>query len=1123
MRCPQCGRENAPDAKFCGECGMRLASACPACGSVNPPSNRFCSACGALLIPAPPPARFSSPVQYTPRYIAEKILGARGEVEGERKQATVLFADLKSSMELIADRDPEDARALLDPVLERMIEAVHRYEGTVNQVMGDGIMAIFGAPLAHEDHAVRACLAALRMQDSIRRYAEEVRRTEGIPVQIRVGMNSGEVVIRSVSSTLRMEYMVVGQTTHLAARMEQMATAGSILLTAGTLRLAEGQVRVKALGPSRVKGLEEPVEVYELLGAEAAHSRIHAAAPQDLTHFVGREKELDQLREALERARTGRGQIVAVIGEPGVGKSRLSWEFTRSPQTQGWLILEGTSASYGKATTYFTLLGLLRGYFDVEPSDSPKTVREKITGKLLALDRTLEPVLPAVLSLFDLPAEDPQWQELDPSRRRQRTLDGIKRLLLRESQVQPLLLVMEDLHWVDGETQALLDSLVESLPTARLLLLVNHRPEYAHGWSRKTYYQEVRIDPLPPEGAEAMLQALLGTDSSLQPLKRLLIERTEGNPFFLEESIRTLTDTKALLGERGAYRLDASLGSLHIPATAQSILAARIDRLSPEDKRLLQTAAVIGNRVLLSLLQAVADQDEDTLQQSLARLQAAGFLYETGLFPDVEYSFRHALTHEVAYGSLLHARRRAVHARIVGAVETLMPDRLPEQVERLALHAVRGEVWEKAIHYLREAGMKALWRSANREAAAYFEQALTHLASIPETAETLAQAVDIRLELRNALVPLGESVRILTCLKEAESLARKLEDARRLGWISVYLSRHLWISGRSQESRRYAKTAYETADACADPSLKVRSSLYLGFSHQTSGDYERAATCYREVAQTLSGDLGRTRRGPTTLPVASALAFWARGLADQGEFEQGIGRGQEALHISEAAEHMYNLLLALWSLGYLYSIRGDFRSAVAPLERGLDLSRQWSVTEFSSLYLPWSLGYAYALSGRVDEGFRLLEQGIRTAEPLGEKAFLAMALVQWGEACLHAARVEEARAHAGRALALARDGKERGHEAYALLLLGSITAHADPPDRKAAEKHFQQAMTLAKELGMRPVVARCGLGLGQLYRERGLRHQAEETVFQARDLFREMKMTFWLETAEGELGARMKG
>ncbi|MBI1967614.1 MAG: AAA family ATPase, partial [Gemmatimonadetes bacterium] len=404
-------------------------------------------------------------------------------------------------------------------------EAVHRYEGTVNQVMGDGIMALFGAPLACEDHAVRACYAALRMQDTVKRYAEGVRRAEGIALQIRVGLNSGEVVVRSIRSDLHMDYTAVGQTTHVAARMEQMALPGSILLSAETLRLAEGYVDVRALGPLPVKGLEAPLEVYELTRAATVRSRFQAAAARGLSRFVGRESELDQLRQALERVRAGHGQVVAVVGEPGVGKSRLYWEFTHSHRAQGWLILESGSVSYGKATNYLPIIELLRAYFAIEQADDPRKIREKVTGKLLSLDRQLEPCVAPILWLLDVPVEDESWARLDPPQRRQRILDGVKRLLLRESQVQPLMVLFEDLHWIDAETQALLDSLVESLPTARLLLLVNYRPEYRHGWGSKTYYRQLQIDPLPPESAEALLDALLGSDPALAPLKRLVIER----------------------------------------------------------------------------------------------------------------------------------------------------------------------------------------------------------------------------------------------------------------------------------------------------------------------------------------------------------------------------------------------------------------------------------------------------------------------------------------------------------------------------------------------------------------------------------------------------------------------
>ena len=712
MQCAHCQHDNSPTARFCEECGQRLQVVCPACGFAAAPVAKFCAECGQRLgtaaLPVQAAVTFAAPQVYTPRHLAEKILTSRRALAGERKQVTVLFADLKDSTELIRGLDPEAAQQLLDPALHRMMDAVHRFEGTVNQVLGDGIMALFGAPIAHEDHALRACYAALAMQAAMRTYTDEVRRTRGLELRMRVGLNSGEVVVRAIGNDLHMDYSAVGETTHLAARMEQLATPGSIRLTPATLRLVEGLVQVNALGPVPVKGLEEPVEVFELLGASGVRRRLQAAAVRGLTRFVGRDQELAAIQQALAQASAGHGQVVTLVGEAGVGKSRLVYECVhwrdcvgagRSPshRTQGWRVLESASVSYGKATPYFPVLDLLRRYGHVDDGDDLRTIRAKVTGQVLTLDAALQDTVPALLALLDALPDDSPFLQLDPPQRRQRTLAALKRILLRESQVQPLLLVFEDLHWIDTETQALLDSLVESLPTARLLLLVNYRPEYQHGWGSKTYYTQLRLDPLPPVSADAFLHALLGDDPSLAPLKQLLIERTGGNPFFLEESVRTLVETGVLVGEPGAYRLVQALPTIQVPATVHTVLAARIDRLPPEEKHLLQTAAVIGTEVPLPLLQAIAELPEAALHRGLAHLQAAEFLYETRLFPEHAYTFKHALTHEVAYSSLLQERRRVLHARIVEVLEHLAPDRLAEQVERLAHHALRGEEWNKAL------------------------------------------------------------------------------------------------------------------------------------------------------------------------------------------------------------------------------------------------------------------------------------------------------------------------------------------------------------------------------------------------------------------------------------------
>jgi predicted ATPase len=617
--------------------------------------------------------------------------------------------------------------------------------------MGDGIMALFGAPIAHEDHAVRACYAALAMQEAIRRYSVEVRRGHGLEMQIRVGLHSGEVVVRAIDNDLHMDYSAIGQTTHLAARMEQLAPPGSTRLTANTLRLVEGWVQVTPLGPVPVKGLPAPVEVYELVGAGLARTRLQAFAARGLTPFVGRQAELAALREALERAEAGHGQVVAVIGEPAIGKTRLFHEFTHASCTQGWRLLESSTTSYGQATAYLPVIDLLKAYFQLEDCDDGRRMREKLTVRLLTLDTALGLTLPAFLTLLEVPVEEPHWQALDPLQRRQRTLDACQRLLLRESQVQPLLLVFENLHWIDAETQAFLDGLVESLPAARLLLLVNYRPEYAHGWGSKTYYTQLRLDPLLPASTAAMLRSLLGDDAELEPLKGRLIERTQGNPFFLEESVRTLVETQVLIGAPGAYRLAQALPTIQVPAPVQAVLAARIDRLPPEEKQLLQTAAVIGTGVPLALLQAVAEAPEERLRLGLTHLQAAEFLYETRLFPELEYTFKHVLTQEVAYQSLVRHARQQSHARIAQVLEAQFPERAETQPELLAQHYTEANSPEQALPYWQRAGQRAIERSANVEAISHLMKGLEMLKILPDTPARTQQELELQLALGSVL------------------------------------------------------------------------------------------------------------------------------------------------------------------------------------------------------------------------------------------------------------------------------------------------------------------------------------------------------------------------------------
>jgi tetratricopeptide (TPR) repeat protein len=734
----------------------------------------------------------------------------------------------------------------------------------------------------------------------------------------------------------------------------------------------------------------------------------------------------------------------------------------------------------------------------------------------LTLDESLQETIPALLSLLDALPEDSPFLQLDPLQRRQRTLDGLKRILLRENQVQPLVLVFEDLHWIDSETQALLDSLIESLPTAQLLLLVNYRPEYQHSWGSKTYYTQLRLDPLQPESAGAFLQALLGDDPSLEPLKKLLIERTEGNPFFLEESVRTLVETQVLVGESGAYRLAQALPTIQVPPTVQAVLAARIDRLPPEEKRLVQTASVIGTEVPFALLHAIAEMPEEALHRGLAHLQAAEFLYETSLYPERVYTFKHALTHEVAYGSLLQERRRVLHARIVEALEALAGNQLDEQVERLAHHAFRGEVWDKALTYSRQAGAKAMARSAHREAVTCFEQALSALQHLPEQRDTQEQAIDVRLDLRSARIALGEVARVLHDLRKAATLAEALDDQARLGRVSMFMSVQGYITGEHEQGIASGQRALALAATSGDIGSQIMANTYLGLICHAQGNYSQAVDYARQAVACLKGALLHERFGQAVFPASFSLGTLSYSLAEMGTFAKAIASGDDALRIAEAINHPLSLMLAL-GLGSMAHLRqGGLHKTISMLERAMGMCRDLDVPLYFNFFATL-LGEAYTLCGRVDDAVPLLEEAIEQADAIGRETHQGRALAVLSQGMLLSGRLEEAIPLAERALEHSRTHKKRGDEAYALHLLGEIALHRDPPDIDQAETHYQQALALADELGIRPLQAHCHRGLGTLYSQTGQSEKARTELSTAIGMYRDMEMTFWLPETEAAL------
>jgi len=1118
MQCPRCKYQTPSDAEFCPECGENVAVICKRCSTSNAPAHKFCKHCGNDLTATAGgvSARFRAPEFYTPKYLAEKIRTA-SVLGDERKQVTVLFADIKGSLELIADQDPEDASKILDGALQLMIKATHRYEGTVNRVMGDGIMALFGAPAALENHAARACYAALLMQESITRFSEEIRSTAGVYIQVRIGVNSGEVIVRSIQSDLQIDYAAVGQTTHLAARMEQIATPGSILITAEVKSLTQGYIDVKPLGPVPVKGMRKPVEVFEVIGAGAVRTRIEVAASRGLTRFVGRTFEMEALRNALKAAHSGQAQVVGFFGEAGVGKSRLLYEFIHSNDVGGWLLLESSSVSYERAAPYLPIVELLRNYFKIHTHDDVRTVREKIAGKIVMLDHSLQETIPAILHILDALSDDHVFHDLQPLERREHTVQAIKRIILSESRIQPVLLVFEDLQWDDSSTLAVLDGVIEGLRTSRVLILISHRPTRQHTWANRSYYTQYRLEPLARQSLEELLQALLGADPSLAALKELLILRTEGNPFFVEEIVRTLVETKILTGEVGRRQLTTSVSTIEVPPTVQDVIASRIDRLPPQEKRLLHEASVIGKDVQFTLLHMVTALPEEQLRGCLDNLQAAEFLHETRLYPDIEYTFNHALIYQVAYVELLHEHRREMHARILECMETLYADRLSEQVERLASHALYGELWPKALKYLRQAGAKAMNRPANRHAVMQFEQALNVLKHLPQDRETLEQAIDLRFDIRNALQPLGERARILECLQEADSLAARIDDQRRLGWVASYLTEHFRMLGDSNSAMEAGKRALAIARQLSDLPLNVVTNLPMGLLCHALGEYRQAIEFFQWNLNHLEGELLRERFGLFGLPAVHSRTFLVWCLAEIGEFEEGRIIGEQGIGFAKAMDQPFELMYAYLGIGVLHLRRGDLQQAIFVLERALELS-EFAPVPVGFSYGASYLGYCLALEGRASEALPLLE---KTTSPPISTTFVArhsLRMVYLGEAYLLAGRVGDGAEAATQALELARKHRERGHEGYAERLLGEVATKSG--QLAQAEAHYRNALCLAHELGMRPLAAHCHWGLARVsHLARGQDPTAvKQDVSAARMLFGDMGMVGWLQRMEAEFG-----
>ncbi len=1083
MLCQSCKTDNPSDAAFCEQCGSKLEMVCPVCKTAVNPGARFCKKCGTALLAAGSPKKpDAGQIRIADAVAAESI-------EGERKTVTALFADIKGSTELMEDLDPEEARAIIDPALKLMIDAAHRYDGYVVQSTGDGIFALFGAPVAHEDHPQRALYAALRMQEELKRYSDRIRQEGRLPLQARVGANTGEVVVRTISTGgAKTEYTPIGHTTNLASRIQALAPIGSIAVAEATRKLCEGYFILRSLGPTRIKGLGEPVNVYEVTGLGPLRTRLQRSAGRGFTKFVGRQREMDTLRHAADQARSAHGQIVAAMAEPGVGKSRLFYEFKATSQS-GWMVLETFSVSHGKASAYMPVIDLLHGYFDLKAEDDGRKRREKVAGRIAILDRALEDTLPYLFGVLGLADDNDPLASADAEIRRRRTLEAIKRIILCESLNQPLMLVFEDLHWIDSESQALLNLLADSMGTAQILLLVNYRPEYRHEWGSKTYYTQLRLDPLGRESAEEMLSALLGKDHELEPLKRLITEKTEGNPFFMEEIYQALLDEGALV-RNGTVKLARPLDALQIPPTVQTILASRIDRLPAEEKDLLQTSAVLGKEFRLNHLTATAAKSDEELGRMLASLQLGEFIYEQPAAGDIEYTFKHALTQEVAYNSILSDRRKALYERAGQALEALFASQLDDHLDELARHYSRSANLEKAAQYLRLAGQQARSRSAFTQAITQLKEALQILRKLPADHRTLNQELVTQLALAATLIgqhgPAAPQ-EVESNFLRARAIAGQLGDYEALlfavgGLRLFYRFRQEYVKSRALGEEAVATARAHRPEAIASAHFGMGETLlFSGDFEQALHHYQQALSSGKSVIATLGAD------AQPLILAESGLTRWILGYP-----AQAADLSCQGLTRARADGDVALLSVVLLYTGLHHQLAGDWATTMQEAEELLGLSDARGSTYFSAAATALR-GWALARQGRTDEGMLEMRRALAAHAEAGSKS----RTLEWGRL----AEIYGAAGQPGAGLELIENALEqvsntgeRILEADLHRIKGELLLTENSENCGEAEQCFRSAIEIARHQKAGSWELRATTSLARLLRDTGRRVEARAMI-----------------------------
>jgi class 3 adenylate cyclase len=1093
MKCPNCQLENPDDNRFCRECGEKLLSACPECGVEIFPGDKFCGKCGRNL-KEPKEARsvdYSEPQSYTPKHLADKILITRSSIEGERKLVTVFFADVANYTAISEKLDPEEVHQIMDGCFKILMDEIHKYEGTINQFTGDGVMALFGAPVAHEDHAQSACHAALAIQKALGKYGEGLRDDHGIDFKMRIGLNSGNVVVGSIGDDLRMDYTAIGDTTNLASRMEGMAKPGQSMVSQNTYILTRDFFEFKPLGKVEVKGKKEALESYELIKPSEVETRIEAAALRGLSKFIGRGREMEAIKEILEKARSGSGQVIGVVGEAGVGKSRLLLEMRNMLPQGGHTYLEGRCLHYGGSMAYLPILDILRSYFDIKEGDIESGIKEKIQEKIHQLDERLKTVLPSFQEILSLTVDDGAYLQLEPSVRKIRAFEAIRDLLVRVSETQPLVLAVEDLHWIDKISEEFLGYLIDSLANTHILLILLYRPEYTHQWGPKSHYSRIGMDQLSTRNSAELVEVILEGGEVVPELRELILGRAGGNPLFVEELTQSLLENGSIERKEHEYILSQQASEIEVPDTLQGIIAARIDRVEESLKRVMQLASVIGREFAYRILQTVMGMREE-LKSSLIRLQGLEFIYEKNLFPELEYIFKHALTQEVAYHSLLHKRRKEIHEKIGKAIEELYPDRLEEYYALLAYHYMRSDNRGKAIEYLDRTNRKAAKLNAMEEAKAYFEQAMKLLDTLPENEINREQRISLIVNqslVFTLLYQLPAYYDLLTCY---EQMAIDLGNQELLGGFFVGMGQCQWWVGNYDQAIQTLTKAAELCETTGASEYAGIAYTFMQWTHLSKGDFEQVLTYKLEALRTIEQQFNLR-----VYVWALSAASWA--YTYLGRWDEAVKEGQEALRVAEKFSDNSLISFAASIISFALTSKGDLAQAI---EYG-ELAVHKAPTPADKIWAQGFLAWVQCRSLETHGATELLAQIVSIQKAGGFKMGETGYTVELGEGYWLAEEYDKATQTLQAGLKLAESTGYKLCIGWAHRLLGEIALKTNPAQvgEPLADPHFKKSIELLREIKAENHLALAYAGYGQHHTQRGNMTRAREYLTKALDIF----------------------